>query len=259
MTTPDPLDPQSSVHDCTDDPRPVRSFFAAMTLLMVTDGCSANHCVTRARAEQALARTHLGGRTPRKCESGVEEAVAERMYKRTTTQAMWESSAARTFCRIDPGLLDRDHARTLLRLHHRCAETRCRPKMRGLQALAPVRYPCPPPRCRIPDAAIEAVVAKYHAATSVLRVAKNDFYAHKRGAEQTVVTAIAKYAAARRRRDELFIHALPEDGTIPQTVIAKFRIDRADIYRLVPTLDQPLPLLAGHTTQLPRDEDPKER
>ncbi|MFE7721900.1 hypothetical protein ACFU44_22975 [Nocardia rhizosphaerihabitans] len=260
MTTPDPLDPQSSAHDCTDDPGPVHSFFAAMALLMITDGCSAEDCLMRARAEQARARTRADGRSPRMCESGLEEVVVQRMYERTTTHAVWEASAARAFCRIDPGLVDRDHARTLVRLHHRCDETRCRPKMRGLQALEPVRFRCPPPRCRIPDAAITSVVAKYHATTSVLRAAKEDFYAHKPGAQQSLVSAIAEYAAARRRRDSLFLQALPEDGAIPTVVIKKFRIDRIDMYRLIPALDQPLPLLGGRAAmELRYNRDPRER
>ncbi|MGW6425094.1 hypothetical protein ACWF82_20665 [Nocardia sp. NPDC055053] len=239
MTTPDPLNPQPSAHDCTDDPGPIHSFFAAMALLMLADGCSAEHCLIRARAEQALAQTRSGGRSPRMCESELEEALTQRMHDHTTTHTVWEAAAARAFCRIDPGLVDRDHARTLVRLHHRCDDARCRPKLRGLQALAPVRYRCPPPPCRIPDTAIAAVVAKYLATTSVMRTAKED--AHMPGAEQSVVAAIAEFAAARRGRDALFLRPLPEDGTIPTAVVTKFRIDRLDLYRLIPALYQPLP------------------
>ncbi|MFF2085398.1 hypothetical protein ACFVVM_16600 [Nocardia sp. NPDC058176] len=245
MATPDPLDPPPSVHDCTEDPGPIHSFFAAMALLISAEGCSAAHCATRARAEQALGRTSVGGSSSRGCQSGLEEAVTQRIHEYTTTRAVFETSAARVFCRIDPGLVDRDHAGTLVRLHHKCEEARCRPKMRGLQALAPVSYRCPPPRCPISDAAIASVVTKFHAATSVLHEAKKDFYAHKLGAEQTMVTAIAEYAAARCRRDLLFLRALPADGTVPEVVITNFRIDRTDIHRLVPFIDQPLPLLRG--------------
>lgn len=241
MTMPDPLNPQPAVHDCTDDPGPIHSYFAAMAFLMTAEQCRAEHCLTRARAEQALARSSGGGRSPRMCESGLEEAVVQRIYDRTTAQAVWKASAAHSFCRIDPGLVDRDHARMLVRLHHRCDETRCRAKLRGLQAMAPVRYRCPPPQCRISDPVIAAAVADYRATRSVLDVVKEALYAHQPGAEQTVISAIAEFAAARRRRDALFLRALPEDGTMPTVVITKFRMDRIEINRLIPVLDEPLP------------------
>lgn len=241
MSTPDPLNPQPAVHDCTDDPGPIHSYFAAMAFLLTAEKCRAEHCLTRARAEQALARSKGSGRSPRLCESGLEEIVAQRIFDRTTAQAVWEASFARSFCRIDPGLVGRDHARMLVRIHHRCDETQCRAKLRGLQASAPVRYRCPPPQCEIPDPAIDSAVADYRATRSVLQAVKKAFYAHRPGAAQILITAIAEFAAARRRRDALFLRALPEDGTIPMVVITKFRMDRVEVNRLIPVLDQPLP------------------
>ncbi|MEV0545093.1 hypothetical protein, partial [Nocardia salmonicida] len=76
---------------------------------------------------------------------------------------------------------------------------------------------------------------------SVLQSVKKAFYAHQPGAAQTVITAIAEFAAARRRRDALFLRALLKDGTIPMVVITKFRMGRVEINRLIPVLDRPLP------------------
>ncbi|MGW6700002.1 hypothetical protein [Nocardia sp. NPDC055049] len=244
MTTPDPHNPQPALHDCTEDPGPIHSYFAAMAFLMTAEKCRAEHCLTRARAEQALARSSGSGRSPRMCESRLEEVFAQRIYDRTTVEAVWQASSAHSSCRIDPGLVNRDQARVLVRLHHRCDETRCRPKLRGLQAMAPVRYRCPPPQCGVPDPAIAAAVADYRATKSVLKAVKEAFYAHQPGAEHAVISAIAEYAAARRRRDALFLRALPADGSVPTIVITKFRLDRIEINRLIPVLDAPLPPVA---------------
>jgi len=241
MSTSDPINPQPAVHDCADDPGPIYSYFAAMAFLMTAENCRAEHCLTRARAEQALGRSSGSGRSPRMCESGLEEVVVQRIYDRTKAQAVWDASVSHWFCRLDPGLVDRDDARMLVRVHRHCDETWCRPKLCGLQAMAPGRYRCPPPQCAIPDPTIDSAVADYRATRSVLQSVKKAFYAHQPGAAQTVITAIAEFAAARRRRDALFLRALLKDGTIPMVVITKFRMGRVEINRLIPVLDRPLP------------------
>ncbi|MGV9823873.1 hypothetical protein [Nocardia xishanensis] len=196
----------------------------------------------RARVEHALRQSSSARKSPRMCDFGLEAMFAQqRIHARFTARDKFEASAVHAFCRIDPGLVDRDHARILVRLHSACDETRCRPKLRGLQALAPVHYQCPPPQCGVPDHDIAVVVADYRAACSVLQAVKKALNERRPETAQAMAVATADFAAARWRRDALFLRALPGDGTVPTVVITKLRIDLHDIYRLVPALSQTKP------------------
>jgi hypothetical protein len=85
MTPPDPLDADGQIHDCRFDPGPIYSPFAAMAFLMTAVDCSAEDCMTRSRAEDALRlSTSAPTTTPsRMCGSELETALAEGIYART--------------------------------------------------------------------------------------------------------------------------------------------------------------------------------
>ncbi|MFE7720518.1 hypothetical protein ACFU44_15925 [Nocardia rhizosphaerihabitans] len=242
MTTPE-NEPENGTagHDCNDDPGPIHSYFAAMAFLAMTSDCSAEHCKIRARAEQALAQAGRSDRS-RTCLSGLETTFAHRICARLSDHATWDAASTYVFCRLDPGHLGRGQAQILLRLHRHCDPTRCRLKLRALQAFAPQQHQCPPPRCPIPDKDIAVAVADYQATQWVLDAVKVAFYRRQPESVQAMTAATAEFATARRRRDALFLRALPPDGTIPVTVIKKFRITYFDIHRLVPTFTRPLAL-----------------
>ncbi|MFE7720561.1 hypothetical protein ACFU44_16145 [Nocardia rhizosphaerihabitans] len=216
-----------------------------MAFLAITEGCHAQDCRMRARAEQALCSVSSEERPPRYCDMGLESVFAQRIYTHVAAREGLEESAPYMFCRIDPGLVGRAHARILVRLHRGCDESRCRPKLRGLQALAPVPYNCLPPRCRVPDRDIVLAVADYRGTWEVLQAVKQAFYARRPEAAEAMTIAIANFAMARRRRDALFLRALPEDGTVPTIVLAKFRIDYLDLNRILPNFAWPLPSPSG--------------
>ncbi|MFE6925465.1 hypothetical protein ACFVAV_30935 [Nocardia sp. NPDC057663] len=239
MTTPDPLDPERMVHDCNDDPGLIHSYFAAMAFLVIAEECRAEHCKVRARAEQALKQPSSGDGLPRICDAGLDEKYSQRIYDRVTARAAWEASVDHAFCRLDPGHLDREQARILLR-HRQCAQERCRLKLRGLQAFAPNRYRCPPPQCRVPDQDIAAAVADYQGTRWVLEAVKAALSVRQPESLSAMAAATAEFAAAHRRRDALFLRALPTDGTIPAMLIRKFRISYFEMHRLIPTFMRPL-------------------
>ncbi|MFE6925481.1 hypothetical protein ACFVAV_31015 [Nocardia sp. NPDC057663] len=76
----------------------------------------------------------------------------------------------------------------------------------------------------------------------MLEAVKTALYERQPDAEEAMVAATSEFAAARWRRDTLFLRALPPDGTIPALVIKKFRITFLDVHRLVPAFAQPLTL-----------------
>lgn len=121
----------------------------------------------------------------------------------------------------------------LLEIHHDCDEAVCCPKRRGLQCVAPEVHSYPPPICHVPDDRISAAVTRYTRAQSTLHAARESLHTQHQDSNQRMLTAIADFAAARRRRDALFLRALPDDDTIPVATITKFGITYAEVYRLV--------------------------
>lgn len=124
----------------------------------------------------------------------------------------------------------------LVALHRWCDERRCRVTQRGRQAITGT-VSVPVPECRVPADRVARAVGQVMAADIAVTEATHALQAGAREATAALLSATAYAGFARRHRDMLFLRGLPEDGTVPRSMIIGFGLSLRDVLRLVPGLD----------------------
>ncbi|MFF0457767.1 hypothetical protein [Nocardia africana] len=233
----DPVGRYPKFHDCDEDPGPIYSYFAAMAFATASSECDPEHCRTRARVEEALSGMCSAAiLPPRTCVAGLEQEISQRVYAKLKSDAAQATTSLFAQCRIDPGVVGRDFGRMLLNIHNDCLYEDCRARLRGLQAIFPGRYECPIPTCPVPDEIVAPTVARFLDACAALQAARESLIGRLPGGAEMMLAATSRYGACRSRRDAMFLRALPDDGTIPAALIARFGLEYLDVHRLLPAL-----------------------
>ncbi len=139
------------------------------------------------------------------------------------------------YCCIDPGPVPGSLGRVLGDIHHGCDVRRCRAKQRAREAITPGTPAIPVAECRVERGKIKAAAARVCTAYTSVLWAEAALRTGQAGASAAMITATAELGAARRRRDALFLRAVPVDGTIPTELIGRFGLSLREVRRLVPT------------------------
>ncbi|MFF3573867.1 hypothetical protein [Nocardia jiangxiensis] len=169
---------------------------------------------------------------PRQCLEGAYNCYVDRVNASVTALPVMEVPFE--YCRVDPGPVPEPVGRILLDLHHYCDERSCRAKQRGQQGITYDAASNPVPECRVPEERIALVVDRVVAADIALQMAKHALRTEQAEASAEMIAATAEVASARRERDALFLYGLPDDGTVPASMVRAFGMSLREVRRLVP-------------------------
>ncbi|MBY8858640.1 hypothetical protein K7711_19330 [Nocardia sp. CA2R105] len=221
-------------HDCDEDPGPIVSVAIAVAWADLTRGCDPLQCRMHARVCEAFDEFGIEPCPPRQCVEGAYNSSADRVNALVAAAAVVE--VPYEYCRIDPGPVPEPVGRILLDLHHHCDERSCRAKQRGQQGITCDSASSPVPECQVPEERVALVVDRVVAADIALQMAKHALRPGKEEASAEMITATAEFASARRLRDALFLAGLPDDGTVPASMVRAFGMSLREVRRLVPGL-----------------------
>ncbi|WP_157117743.1 hypothetical protein [Nocardia vaccinii] len=222
-------------HDCAVDPGPFTSLLVAVAWADLTRRCDPDECWTYIRAREALDAFGFGDldRAPRQCLNGAYNIHAERVNAWVASSRIGRLDI---YCGVDPGPVSAVVGAMLVALHRGCDEHRCRATQRGRHAMTETAS-VPAPECRVPADRVARVVGRVMAADIAVTEATHALHTGERGAAAALLSATANAGFARRHRDMLFLQGLPEDGTVPMSMIIGFGLGLRDVLRLVPGLD----------------------
>ncbi|MBY8862374.1 hypothetical protein K7711_38290 [Nocardia sp. CA2R105] len=225
-------------HDCADDPRPIGSLLIAVAWADLTRRCDPDECWTHARAREVLDAFGFDlDSAPRQCLNGAYNIHASRVNAWVVASRLDRPDA---YCGVGPGPVTESAGRKLVDLHRCCDTRRCRVKQLGQQAITGTEQ-LSVPECRVPEDRIVRAVERVMAADIALEDATHALHAGGCEAPSALLTAAANSGFARRHRDALFVQGLPEDGTVPLSMIIGFGLGMADVRRLVPNLSSVAP------------------
>ncbi|MFF3569224.1 hypothetical protein ACFYXQ_15750 [Nocardia jiangxiensis] len=221
-------------HDCDEDPGPIVSVAIAVACADLTRDCDPQQCRMHARVCEAFDEFGINPLPPRQCLEGTYKSHIDRVNTLAAAAAVVD--VPYEYCRIDPGPVPEPVGRILLDLHHYCDARSCRVKQRGQQGIADDAASKPVPECRAPEEQITLVVDRVVAADIALQMAKHALRTGKGEASAEMIAATAEFASARRLRDALFLAGLPDDSTVPASMVRAFGISLRELRRLIPGL-----------------------